>query len=216
MRSIYFIFFVMVLGLPALVAAQSGGTFTITRSVVAGGGDSSTGGTFVINGTIGEPVAGTISNGGTFSLGSGFWASAAALRRTPFDLDGDAKTDLAIFRPNAPTGAEWWWLKSGSGGNAAVQFGTSIDRLTPVDFTGDGKTDVAFWRPSTGQWFVLRSEDFSFFAFPFGTNGDTPIPADFDGDGKADAAVFRESAATWYINRSSGGTDIVGFGALGD
>ena len=133
--------------------------------------------------------------------------------RSPFDFDGDGKTDISIFRP---TPAEWWYLKSSNGGNAALQFGSSGDALTPADFTGDGKTDIAIFRPSTGNWFVLRSEDFSFFAFPFGTSGDVPVPADFDGDGKADAAVFRESSVTWYILRSSGGTDIVGFGATGD
>ena len=135
--------------------------------------------------------------------------------KTQFDFDGDRKTDLAIFRPNGAV-SEWWWLRSSDGGNAALQFGASTDRIVPVDYTGDGKTDVAFWRPSTGQWFVLRSEDFSFFAFPFGATGDVPVPADFDGDNKADAAVFRESSLTWFINKSTGGTDIIGFGAAGD
>ncbi|MBX7055689.1 MAG: FG-GAP-like repeat-containing protein [Pyrinomonadaceae bacterium] len=131
------------------------------------------------------------------------------------DFDGDSKTDLSIFRPNGAA-SEWWWLKSSTGGNAALQFGSATDSLAPVDFTGDGKTDVAFWRPSSGQWFVLRSEDFSFYAFPFGSNGDVPVPGDFDGDGRADAAVFRPTTLTWYISKSSGGTDIFGFGASGD
>ena len=135
--------------------------------------------------------------------------------RTAFDLDGDQKTDLSIFRPNGAA-SEWWWLKSGAGGNAAVVFGANTDSLVPADYTGDGKTDIAFWRPSTGQWFVLRSEDFSFFAFPFGSSGDVPVPGDYDADGKADSAVFRESAVTWFINKSSGGTDIIPFGAAGD
>jgi len=166
---------------------------------------------------------GNILVGGLFSDVQGYFhAGVARLRgtpisqaRAPFDFDGDGKTDLSIFRPNGAA-SEWWWNKSSTGGNAALQFGSSTDKLAPVDFTGDGKTDVAFWRPSTGQWFVLRSEDFSFYAFPFGAAGDVPVPADYDGDGKADAAVFRESTLTWYINKSSGGTDIVGFGAVGD
>lgn len=135
------------------------------------------------------------------------------LLETPFDLDGDRKTDLAIFRPGP---GEWWYLKSSTGGNTAIQFGSSTDKLVPVDYTGDGITDIAIWRPSTGQWFVLRSEDYSFFAFPFGATGDIPSPADFDSDGKADAAVFRPSAATWFISRSTGGTRITPFGASGD
>ena len=138
---------------------------------------------------------------------------AASAPRTPFDLDGDSKTDLSIFRPGP---GEWWYTRSSDGGNRAFQFGSTTDKIVPADYTGDGKTDVAFFRPSTGQWFVLRSEDSSFFAFPFGNSTDVPVPADYDGDGKADAAVFRESNLTWYINKSSGGTQIVGFGAAGD
>lgn len=137
-----------------------------------------------------------------------------AQTRSPFDFDGDDKTDLSIFRPS---NGEWWFLRSSDGGNGAVQFGNSSDKLVPGDFTGDGKTDTAIWRPSSGVWFVLRSEDFSFYAFPFGSNGDTPASGDFDGDGKADATVFRPSSGTWYINRSSdGGTTIQQFGQNGD
>ena len=131
-----------------------------------------------------------------------------------FDFDGDSKTDLSIFRPAA---AQWWHLRSSDGGNGAVQFGNSSDKLVPVDFTGDGKTDTAIWRPVSGEWFILRSENSSFFAFPFGSNGDVPVPADYDGDGKADAAVFRPSTQTWFINKTTdGGTDIITFGIAGD
>ena len=117
-------------------------------------------------------------------------------RRSPFDFDGDGKTDISIFRPS---GAEWWINKSSDGSTYAAQFGASTDNVTPADFTGDGKTDIAIWRPSTGEWFVLRSEDSSFFSFPFGTNGDIPAPADYDADGQADAAVFRPSTSTWTM-----------------
>ena len=139
--------------------------------------------------------------------------AAAPTVRSPFDFDGDNKTDISIFRP-AP--GEWWYSKSSNGGNGAVTFGTSSDTLTPADFTGDAKTDIAFFRPATGLWYVLRSEDLTFYAFPFGTTGDVPVPADYDGDNKADAAVYRPSANTWYISNSGGGTTITGFGAAGD
>ncbi len=136
-----------------------------------------------------------------------------APRKAPYDYDGDGRTDVSIYRP-AP--GEWWYYRSSDGGNAAVQFGTSSDRIVPGDYSGDGKTDIAFWRPSTGEWFILRSEDSSFYALPFGTSGDIPVPADYDGDTWTDVAVFRPSTNTWFIQKSTGGTDIVGFGAAGD
>ncbi len=130
-----------------------------------------------------------------------------------FDFDGDAKSDIAIFRPGP---GEWWYLKSSDGGNGAATFGGPTDKIVPADYTGDGKTDIAIWRPSSGFWYVLRSEDQSFYAFPFGSSGDTPVPADFDGDGKSDTAVYRSSTNTWFINNSNGGTTISQFGITGD
>jgi hypothetical protein len=134
--------------------------------------------------------------------------------KTQFVFDGDAKTDVSIFRPSDAT---WWHQRSSDSQVRAVQFGNGTDKVAAADFTGDGKTDIAFFKPSTGEWFVLRSEDESFFAFRFGSNGDIPMPADFDGDGKADPAVFRPSQGVWFILRSSDGqTTITQFGTNGD
>jgi cytochrome c peroxidase len=143
------------------------------------------------------------------------FGDAVAIHHTPFDFDGDGKTDVGVTRPN---GALEWWLARSSDSNVfATSFGLNSDVAAPADLTGDGKTDVAVFRPSSGQWFVLRSEDNTYLAFPFGTNGDIAMPADYDGDGKADPAVFRPSTATWYIARSSDNqTTIAQFGAAGD
>ncbi|HKP70960.1 MAG TPA: cytochrome c peroxidase [Pyrinomonadaceae bacterium] len=135
-------------------------------------------------------------------------------RRSPFDFDGDGKTDVGIFRPSS---GQWWINQSSTGNTTVGTFGASTDLITPADFTGDGKSDIAFFRPSTGSWFILRSEDYSYFALPFGATGDVPVPGDFDADGKADLTVFRPSTSTWYIRRSSdGGAGIQGFGSAGD
>ncbi len=199
------------------VRSQSGGPFAIQQSVISNGGTLKTGGAFAVTSTIGQPFAGGDLNGVSFRILSGFWASGAATapRRSPFDFDGDGKTDIGIFRPLAA--AEWWINRSSNGLTFALQFGSSTDKPVPGDYTGDGKADIAFWRPADGNWYVLRSEDFSFFAFPFGTNGDIPAPADFDADGKTDPVIFRPSSATWFISQSAGGgTRILQFGANGD
>ena len=159
-------------------------------------------------------VTGSSYNGANFDFSLARYTNNANISiRSPFDFDGDSKTDISIFRP-AP--AEWWYLRSSDGGNRAFQFGASSDKLVPADFTGDGKTDCAFWRPSTGFWFVLRSENNSFYSFPFGANGDVPAPGDYDGDGKTDAAIFRPSSTNWFIQRSTAGILIQQFGIAGD
>ena len=151
---------------------------------------------------------------GAFIGAAYIFAQPAATVRSPFDFDGDGKTDVGIFRQSV---GEWWISRSSNQSVLAAQFGAMTDTITPAYHTGDGKSDISVWRPSTGEWFVLRSEDFSFYAFPFGTSGDIPVPADYDNDDKGDAAVFRPSTATWYIRRSTdGGTTIQQFGAPTD
>lgn len=164
-------------------------------------------------------AAGNQANQGTGPDGDQIYTASLTMlapRPNLFDFDGDAKTDIGIYRPNGANGAEWWYLKSSNGGSFATQFGTASDTIAAADYTGDGKADITFWRPSTGFWYVLRSEDLTYFAVPFGANGDVPAPSDFDADGKADVAVFRPSTATWFIANSTGNTTIQQFGQAGD
>ena len=59
--------------------AQTGGTYELTWSTVDGGGATfSTGGTYSLGGTVGQPDAGTMS-GGTYALSGGFWGGASNL-----------------------------------------------------------------------------------------------------------------------------------------
>jgi hypothetical protein len=145
--------------------------------------------------------------------GRGIYEYAFANPRTPYDFDGDKKSDISIYRPSP---GEWWINRSSTGATVAAQFGAATDKIVPGDFTGDGKADIAFWRPSSGEWFVLRSEDGSYFSLPFGQMGDIPIPADYDNDGKTDIGIFRPSTSTWYILMSSNGTSIFQYGIAGD
>ncbi len=65
----------------AVTSAALADTFAITKSVVAGGGGSSTGGGFTLTGTIGQSVAG-LSSAGNFSLNSGFVGSKISTTTT--------------------------------------------------------------------------------------------------------------------------------------
>lgn len=54
--------------------AQSGGGYDLTWNTQDGGGViASTGGSFSLSGTIGQPEVGVILDGGTYSLIGGFW-----------------------------------------------------------------------------------------------------------------------------------------------
>ena len=76
----------MLLVLPNSWGQSSGGDFTLTRSVIAGGGGVSTGGGFLLRGTTGQLESGT-STGGNFSLRGGFWVPSEPLPEQVF-FDG--------------------------------------------------------------------------------------------------------------------------------
>ncbi len=131
------------------------------------------------------------------------------VRSTPFDFDGDSKSDVSVFRPENGV----WYLNQSANGFTGVSFGQNGDKIVPADYDGDGKTDVAVYR--NGIWYLQRSQ-LGFTGVSFGDANDIPVPADYDGDGKADVAVFRPSTGTWYLNRSTLGFTGVTFGQAGD
>ena len=76
----------------APVAAQSGGSFQIKKSVIVGGGGQAAGGQFTLDGTIGQHLAGTTSSGGTFELGAGFWGGGGVAAASSFTVSGRVLT----------------------------------------------------------------------------------------------------------------------------
>lgn len=59
---------------PLITANGFSQQFTMDWYKIAGGGGTSTGGTFQVNGTIGQPDASAAMTGGNFSLTGGFWS----------------------------------------------------------------------------------------------------------------------------------------------
>ena len=111
---------------------------------------------------------------------------------TPFDFDGDSKSDVGIFRPS--TGE--WWINRSTLGLAVPVFGSTTDKITPADFDGDGLTDIAVWRElAQSRFFILESSTNTVRSDDFGVIGDDPrVVGDWDGDGRADPAVYRHGA----------------------
>lgn len=66
----------LVICLPAVVPSfgQSGGDYDLSWITIDGGGGVSSGGQYIVRGTIGQPDAGVMS-GGDYKLAGGFWFS---------------------------------------------------------------------------------------------------------------------------------------------
>ena len=62
----------------SVLAQSSGGAYAIRRHVVAGGGGQSAGGSFSLNGTVGQHDAAPAATGGPYTLAPGYWGPAAA------------------------------------------------------------------------------------------------------------------------------------------
>lgn len=65
------------LAIPLSLAAQQ---YSITWYTIDGGGGTSSGGSYTLSGTIGQPDAGTLT-GGSYVLEGGFWGGAFAVQQ---------------------------------------------------------------------------------------------------------------------------------------
>jgi len=87
--------------------------FALDWWTIDGGGGTSTGGGYVVTGTLGQPDAGSVLSGGDFTLTGGFWSVIAAVQ-TP------GAPDLIVVRTATNTvvvswplaGAEGWVLQA--------------------------------------------------------------------------------------------------------
>lgn len=219
----------LLIGGSFVVAGESGNRRSIARILKNGAPDYTFDAGDIVgnNGAVSEIVYGvaTLPNSRVFVAGvfNAFgsetrWGTARLIvdrnvTRVASDFDGDARTDISLFRPSESV---WYWLRSHNRDIRAISWGTATDKLSPADFDSDGRTDFGVFRPSEGRWYILEGSRFTFTSTQFGISEDIPTPGNFDGDGHADVAVFRPSTAAWWINRTTEGLLSVQFGQPGD
>jgi hypothetical protein len=69
----------MALSLAMMAIVAQAQTYTVDWFTLDGGGGTSTGGVYTVNGTIGQPDAGHLS-GGSYTLDGGFWGIIGAVQ----------------------------------------------------------------------------------------------------------------------------------------
>ncbi len=74
--------------------AEGPGGFNISWSTIDGGGGTSSGGAFQLNGTIGQPEAGAAMTGSSFTLKGGFWPGTTFTDICPADITGNGFIDV--------------------------------------------------------------------------------------------------------------------------
>ena len=76
-RLSLFIPIVLAVLIVSIAAAQSGSGYDLTWNTIDGGGGSSSGGSYTLDGTLGQFEAGALSGSG-YTLSGGFWYGAPA------------------------------------------------------------------------------------------------------------------------------------------
>ncbi|MBX3283412.1 MAG: VCBS repeat-containing protein [Acidobacteria bacterium] len=144
------------------------------------------------------------------------------------DFDGDSKSDVAIWRPGAPSAAAFYIFQSSNSTLRIDTFGQTGDDPTVVDdYTGDGKADVAVYRGGAASgdpsfWFYRASSgpnSGNIVYTQWGSNGDFPAPGDYDGNGQADFMVQRPGgpqAVFWMLANGPGTVSTYYFGTSTD
>ena len=83
----------------ALAGLEAPAGYDLSWHTIDGGGGTSTGGTYDLSGTIGQPDAGVAMTGGSYSVVGGFWPGAApAVNTCPADIappTGDGLVNVA-------------------------------------------------------------------------------------------------------------------------
>jgi len=90
------------------------GGYDLSWHTVDGGGGTSSGGTYILRGTAGQPDAGTLS-GGTYSLAGGFWGAGGpsptpTATPTATPTNTATPTSTATPTPSSTNSTAWLYL----------------------------------------------------------------------------------------------------------
>ena len=129
--------------MPLWASAQP---YSIDWFKIAGGGGTSTGATYQVSGTIGQPDAGGAMTGGNYSLTGGFWSLYAV--QTP------GAPYLQVMRTTTNTVCVWWAVSDINWQlQATANLLSTGSTWTPGSYTTNGANCVYIESPPTGKKF---------------------------------------------------------------
>jgi hypothetical protein len=128
--------------LPATARAQN---YSINWYTIAGGGGTSTGGTYAVSGTIGQPDASTPMTGGNYSLTGGFWAFISVLQT--------AGAPTLYIRHSGSTVTVYWQDVSGWALQQTSSINPPVTWTINSSWTTSGGTNYLNLTSPTGKMF---------------------------------------------------------------
>ncbi|MFN8391574.1 MAG: VCBS repeat-containing protein [Bdellovibrionota bacterium] len=133
----------------------------------------------------------------------GSQVNPVALRRVPYDYNGDGVSDPVVYRPARKRSS---FLARIAGVSFTKVLGNAASNPLSGDFDGDGRADFATVQLAGNAyvWSTTSSLTGQTSARIWGMPGDVVAPADYDGDGATDLAVYR--AGGWHLLMNNGST----------
>ena len=135
--------FGLALALPLAASAQ----LNIDWFTIDGGGGTSTGGVYSVNGTIGQPDAGKMS-GGNYSVDGGFWGIIAVLQTPGAPLLTVLRTTTNTVAVSWPSPSTGFTLQQNTNGIATVNWSN-----VTATIQDDGTIKTLIVNPPVGNKF---------------------------------------------------------------
>jgi hypothetical protein len=135
-----------------LLSSASAQTYSIDWFTIDGGGGTSTGGVYAVNGTIGQLDAGAMS-GGNFSLTGGFWSLSSVIQTPGAPLLSIILTGTNTALISWPSPSTGFNLQQNTEGPDTVNWSNVV--TTPTD---NGTIKYVIVNPPTGNRFYRLSK----------------------------------------------------------